>query len=564
MYFQFFEEELLKQSTIFFKEDYLKQIRIKSSEEYVDFVYLMISEETYRINELNLSLSKPKLIKIIIIELVITFFNNEQMLIGLLKNFMKENNINKIMKLHEIAFYNQISLEIFFQKLSYVIEESGKDMIKSEEENNLQNDSTCSDLVKNIIGLCDKVESLKIKLNISNDKKYSSLLNQHIYNFINFNDYKHVFPKILAKYMDIQFRQYKTKYSYDEILVIIEKSLKLFKFIEEKDIFEQFYRRFLATKLLSNIYYEEIEAKIISNLKIECGAIFTHRCEVMINDIKLSENMYTQFRTSKFYTNTAKIDFGLKILTQGNWPITCLDSMNIGSYDKKNKNFEFLSITDHFKKFFSAFYPGKKLNFKINLGSADIVAKINKGIYFLNVSSLQAFICLLFNKQIKITYKCLIESLEIKEMNIANYHITPLIKSGLLLINDTKWQNNNEEYFKELDLNSNSVISVNLNYFSKNQKIKFNLSKNNEKIITSHKPDAVEAERKYLIEASIIRIMKNKKTIDHLELSNEIIKSLSSSFVPSILLIKQRIESLIERQYLKRSEKSYNSYFYTD
>jgi len=323
---------------------------------------MKISEETNRINELNLGLSKAKLIKIIVTELVITFFNNDQLFITLLNNFIKENAIIKIMKLYEIAGLNTVSLDLLFVKLSYVIEEIGKDLIKSEEENNIQNDNSCCELVKNIMTLCDKVETIKTKLNILNDKRYSLMLNQHIYNFINFNNYKQVFPKLLAKYMDFQFRNYKTKFSYDEILIIIEKSLKLFKFIEEKDIFEQFYRRFLATKLLSNIYYEEIEAKIISNLKIECGAIFTHRCEVMINDIKLSENMYNQFRTSKYYNNPGKIDFGVKILTQGNWPITCMDSMNIPLLDKKQKNFEFLSILEHFKKFFIAFYPGKNRN----------------------------------------------------------------------------------------------------------------------------------------------------------------------------------------------------------
>ena len=560
-----FEEDFLKRTTEFFKEEYLKQIRIKNSEEYIDYVYLTNNEEHNRINELNIHKSKQKLFKIIVNELVISFFNSEQMLLQLLHNIIKENNINKIKQLYEVSSYSEIAVEIFFTKLSIAIENYGKDMIKSEEENNIHNDETCSELVKNIIKLIEKVDSIKVKLNISNDKKYSNLFNLHIYNFINYNEYKQVFPKILAKYMDIQFRNYKTKYNYDEILIVIEKSLNLFKFIEEKDIFEQFYRRFLAAKLLSNIYYEEIEAKIISKLKLECGAIYTHRCEVMINDIKSSENMFQQFRTSQFFYNSAKIEFSVKILTQGNWPIIGLDTLNIASLNKtKNKSFEFIDILIHFQKFFTKFYPGKKLYFKMNLGNADVVAKLNKGLYFLNLSTLQTFICLVLNKQKKISYKLLLEVLNIKEATIANSHIYPLIKSGLLLLNENKWQSSKDDASKEFEIDSTAVISLNLNFYSKHQKIKFNLIKNNEKIIANHKPDAIVAERKYLIEASIIRFMKNKKMIDHNELTSEVIKSLSSSFVPNILLIKQRIESLIERQYMKRSEKSYNIYIYTD
>jgi hypothetical protein len=197
------------------------------------------------------------------------------------------------------------------------------------------------------------------------------------------------------------------------------------------------------------------------------------------------------------------------------------------------------------------------------LGNADIVAKIGKALYFLNLSTLQAIICLLLNKHKKIAFKSILDILQIKEAQIVNSHITPLIKSGLLLI-DEKRHERIVDGNKELEVNITSMISINMNFFSKHQKIKFNLSKNNEKIITTHKPDAIETERRYLIEASIIRIMKNKKNCDHNDLTSEVIKSLSSSFVPSLLIIKQRIESLIERQYLKRSEKGYNIYIYTD
>jgi len=147
---------------------------------------------------------------------------------------------------------------------------------------------------------------------------------------------------------------------------------------------------------------------------------------------------------------------------------------------------------------------------------------------------------------------------------VANSHISPLIKSGLLLLDDKKWEKKGQDIQNDLDLTMSSTVSINMNFYSKHTKIKYNLAKNNEKIITSHKPDAIEAERKYLIEASIIRIMKNKKSIEHNELTNEVIKSLNSSFLPHLLMIKQRIESLIERQYLKRSEKNYNFYIYTD
>ena len=75
-------------------------------------------------------------------------------------------------------------------------------------------------------------------------------------------------------------------------------------------------------------------------------------------------------------------------------------------------------------------------------------------------------------------------------------------------------------------------------------------------------PAAVEEDRRHLVEAAIVRIMKARKSLNHNELVAEVMKQLSARFQASQVFMKKRIESLIEREYLERSEQDRRIYKY--
>ena len=72
----------------------------------------------------------------------------------------------------------------------------------------------------------------------------------------------------------------------------------------------------------------------------------------------------------------------------------------------------------------------------------------------------------------------------------------------------------------------------------------------------------VEDDRKHMIEATIVKVMKSRRRLNHQDLIMEATKILSSKFNPDPSIIKKRIEGLIEREYLERDKEDRKYYKY--
>jgi cullin 3 len=79
--------------------------------------------------------------------------------------------------------------------------------------------------------------------------------------------------------------------------VILDKTITLFRFITEKDIFERYYKAHLAKRLLLNrSVSDDAERGMLAKLKVECGFQFTVKLEGMFHDMKLSADATQAYR----------------------------------------------------------------------------------------------------------------------------------------------------------------------------------------------------------------------------------------------------------------------------
>jgi len=65
----------------------------------------------------------------------------------------------------------------------------------------------------------------------------------------------------------------------------------------------------------------------------------------------------------------------------------------------------------------------------------------------------------------------------------------------------------------------------------------------------------------YVALVRIVRILKSRKRLAHQELVGEVIHQIQN-FAPESRLIRQRVEGLIEREYLKRDDVNPKYYIY--
>lgn len=73
--------------------------------------------------------------------------------------------------------------------------------------------------------------------------------------------------------------------------------MQIFRFINGKDVFEAFYKKDLAKRLLMGKYASiDAEKAMISRLKTECGAQFTSKLEAMFKDMELSKELTAEFK----------------------------------------------------------------------------------------------------------------------------------------------------------------------------------------------------------------------------------------------------------------------------
>ena len=138
-------------------------------------------------------------------------------------------------------------------------------------------------------------------------------------------------PELLAKYCDILLKKSSKNPEEAELEDTLNQVMVVFKYIEDKDVFQKFYSKMLAKRLVQHMSAsDDAEASMISKLKQACGFEYTSKLQRMFQDIGVSKDLNENFK--KHLTNSGEpldIDFSIQVLSSGSWPFqqSCVFSL---------------------------------------------------------------------------------------------------------------------------------------------------------------------------------------------------------------------------------------------
>eukprot|EP01104_Vermistella_antarctica_P009983 TRINITY_DN2631_c0_g1_i2.p1 TRINITY_DN2631_c0_g1~~TRINITY_DN2631_c0_g1_i2.p1 ORF type:complete len:553 (+),score=165.07 TRINITY_DN2631_c0_g1_i2:809-2467(+) len=350
----------------------------------------------------------------------------------------------------------------------------------------------------------------------------------------------------IAKFIDNKMRSGNKGTSEEELEQVLDRVLTLFRFVQGKDVFQAFYKRHLAKRLLhSKSASIDAEKSMISMLKTECGSHFTTKIEGMFKDIELSREMIASFRqSSKHREALGDIELNVNVLTSSYWPTYKLEEANLPH--------QMSLLQETFKLFYLKRYSGRKIFWQNALGSCVLKVRFKQGPKELIVSIFQAVVLLMFeDKSAKLSFAAIKEATAIEDQQLRRTLQALACGKSRVLLKRPKGR----------DVEDGDMFMWSQDFKSRRIRIKINsiqMKDTSEEKKKTH--EEVFQDRQYQVDAAIVRIMKTRKQLKHTLLIAELLAQLK--FPLKVDDIKRRIESLIEREYLERDPSDSQLYHY--
>ncbi|XP_004631217.1 cullin-4A [Octodon degus] len=398
------------------------------------------------------------------------------------------------------------------------------------------------DMVQDLLEFKDRVDHV-VEVCFQRNERFVHLMKESFEAFINKRPNKPA--ELIAKHVDSKLRAGNKEATDEELERILDKIMILFRFIHGKDVFEAFYKKDLAKRLLvGKSASVDAEKSMLSKLKHECGAAFTSKLEGMFKDMELSKDIMMHFKQHmQNQSAPGPIDLTVNILTMGYWPTYTPMEVHLPP--------EMVRLQEVFKTFYLGKHSGRKLQWQTTLGHAVLKAEFKEGKKEIQVSLFQTLVLLMFNEGDGFSLEDIRMATGIEDSELRRTLQSLACGKARVLIKSPKGKEveDGDKFIFNGDF-KHKLFRIKINQIQMKETVE-------EQVSTTER---VFQDRQYQIDAAIVRIMKMRKTLGHNLLVSELYNQLKFPVKPGDL--KKRIESLIDRDYMERDKDSPNQYHY--
>ncbi|NWU67404.1 CUL4A protein, partial [Pterocles burchelli] len=532
VYKESFEQRFLEETNCLYAAEGQRLMQEREVPEYLHHVNKRLEEEGDRvITYLDHSTQKPL---IACVEKQLLGEHLSAILQKGLDNLLDENRISDLTQTYQLFSRVKGGQQILLQHWSEYIKNFGTTIVVNPEKD--------KDMVQELLDFKDKVDHI-IEVCFQKNEKFINLMKESFETFINKRPNKPA--ELIAKYVDSKLRAGNKEATDEELERILDKIMIIFRFIHGKDVFEAFYKKDLAKRLLvGKSASVDAEKSMLSKLKHECGAAFTSKLEGMFKDMELSKDVMVQFKQyMQNQSDPGNIDLTVNILTMGYWPTYTPMEVHLNS--------EMIKLQEVFKAFYLGKHSGRKLQWQTTLGHAVLKAEFKEGKKEFQVSLFQTLVLLMFNEGDEFSFEEIKMATGVEDSELRRTLQSLACGKARVLIKNPKGK----------DVEDGDKFIFNGDFKHKLFRIKINQIQMKETVEEQvSTTERVFQDRQYQIDAAIVRIMKMRKTLGHNLLVSELYNQLKFPVKPGDL--KKRIESLIDRDYMERDKDNPNQYHY--
>jgi len=540
LYQSIFEEQLLAETADYYSNESRQLLESCDCSQYMQKVDVRLAEENLRVRRFFHPSTYDKVIKVAQLKLV---QDHQNLLTSEFRHMIKDKLLTDLLRMYKLLKPLPKAFDAMLVEFQDYVAETGLDRVKS-----LHNENETGQFVTVLLDVHKEYSSM-IETTFNNDQSFYGSRDKACTKIINHRfDPKRPCraPEWLAKYCDSLLKKSTKNLPDGEIEDRLTNVITIFKYLDDKDIFQKFYSKLLAKRLIHGMSISmDAEEGMITKLKLSCGYEYTNKLHRMFTDMAISTDLNSQF--SKFLDSSDTqlgINFSLLVLQSGAWPLGQAVAATVVLPTELCKSVQM------FETFYNNLHSGRKLNWLQHLSNGEIKLTYLKKQYIVTCTTYQMAVLLLFNEN---------DSLSYEEISAIGQLDEKELKRTLQSVVDVKLLNKQVEDSEIAD----TTFILNKEFSNKRTKFKITAAVQKEtpqEVEQTH--SAVDEDRKMYTQAAIVRIMKSRKSLKHNILIQEVIDQSRAKFSPTTQMIKKCIEALIEKNYIERLKGTRDEYSY--